>query len=365
MSLLMQEPEVGTQPVTDEIEQGVIEDARRRRRRRRLRAGLAAALLVAAGVALILSYFGGGASHPDARLGLSQFANSPSSASHTRSGPGLKVFLSPTLTGGQAGWCVMVEFSWAGGGSCSALPTSTRPLFEETYFGGRTPTESEFVALADPQVSSVRLASGRVVRTIGVALPYGLKAVAVPLAVRRPRSGALLPSNPLPRATALDAAGHPVAEGPLTNESLPNRSWQRPRQQAKGACELTASGVNGLTAAWGHVATVIHPVSHAIIGRGFVSCVDTEYYLGRWALRAALLLDAARPGALPAAIPGLAPIKGAHGLYGGEMHFQGFALAKRWSNAWIVVAGGGPTRGARAARERLLSHLTASISGLT
>jgi hypothetical protein len=80
-------------------------------------------------------------------------------------------------------------------------------------------------------------------------------------------------------------------------------------------------------------------------------------------MRAAVLLDAAKPGRIaPADIPGLAPIRQAPGLFNGsgDYSFKGPMTAEREGNAWIVVAGGG--RNAEEARIRLLRHLTATLS---
>jgi hypothetical protein len=107
------------------------------------------------------------------------------------------------------------------------------------------------------------------------------------------------------------------------------------------------------------VATAIRPYSEPVIGRGFLSCIDTEYYLPGRRVRTAVLLDAARPGrTAPAAIPGMQPIPQAPGLYNTTGYYTlGEPMtAKREGSAWIVVAGGG--RNAEAARIRLLRHLT-------
>jgi hypothetical protein len=118
----------------------------------------------------------------------------------------------------------------------------------------------------------------------------------------------------------------------------------------------------GITAEWGQVATAIRPYPGQIIGRGFLSCVDTEYYVPGRGMRAAVLLDAAKPGHVaPAAIPGLDRLPQAPGLYNGTGDYasRGPMTAKREGNAWIVVAGGG--RNAEEARIRLLRHLTVTL----
>jgi hypothetical protein len=93
------------------------------------------------------------------------------------------------------------------------------------------------------------------------------------------------------------------------------------------------------------------------VGHAFFSCIDTEYNLNHWPLDAAILLDAAHPGAPPAPIPGLIPVPGARGLMNGPGDFKGELTATRRGNAWIVVAGGSGL----AQRITVLHHLTAAI----
>jgi hypothetical protein len=125
---------------------------------------------------------------------------------------------------------------------------------------------------------------------------------------------------------------------------------------------LHVSGLGGITARWGQVATAIRPYPSKIIGRGFLSCIDTEYYVPGRGMGAAVLLDAADPAAsAPAAIPGLESIPQAPGLYNGAggLASHGPITAKREGNAWVIVAGGG--RDAEEARIRLLRHLTVTL----
>ena len=94
------------------------------------------------------------------------------------------------------------------------------------------------------------------------------------------------------------------------------------------------------------------------MGRAFFSCIDVEYYLDKWPLDAAVLLDAAHPGSPPAAIPGLGPVPGHAGFFNGPGDFKGELTATRRGEMWLVVAGGSGL----AQRLRVLSHLSATIS---
>ena len=113
-----------------------------------------------------------------------------------------------------------------------------------------------------------------------------------------------------------------------------------------------------MTAEWGHVATTIKPFPRQIVGRTFQSCIDTEYSMRHWPLDVAVLLDAAHPGTLPAAIPGLEPVSGARGFFDGPGAFQGDITATRRGATWLVVAGGsGPAQ-----RIRVLRDVSATVT---
>jgi hypothetical protein len=124
-----------------------------------------------------------------------------------------------------------------------------------------------------------------------------------------------------------------------------------------GPCSLRAGGLPGLATQWSHVAGAITPFPGKLVGRSFFSCIDTEYYLHRWPLDAAILLDAAHPGTRPAAIPGLTPVRGEHGYFNGPGDFEGELTATRVGNAWLVVAGGSGL----AQRMQVLHHLTPTV----
>jgi hypothetical protein len=76
-----------------------------------------------------------------------------------------------------------------------------------------------------------------------------------------------------------------------------------------------------------------------IIGRVFLSCADTEYYLHNWPLDAGVLLDAGHPGTPPAPLPDMKAVHGHAGVF--TAPGEGGALtARRVGNAWLVVDGG-------------------------
>jgi hypothetical protein len=340
---------------------GVIEEARRRQRSRRLRASLAA-LLALVGAGALVAATTGGRTPREAPLHLPP-EPPPLLARHAGStSQHISVSLSPNLEGGQAGWCVTILEASGATGTCGPLPTFGHPLLVSGsgwFHGARDVTTTELTA---PRVASFLVNGTRRVATQRLAgLPYGLRIAIIhtPLhgSPNRQPAIALEPPTVVP----LDARGKPITE---TSDygAVWFRDWNRPATPLEGPCRLHLSGLTGATAEWGQVATAIRPYPSRIIGRGFLSCVNTEYYIPGRGMRAAVLLDAANPGrTTPAAIPGLVPIPQAPGLYNDTNAFAsgGPMTAKREGNTWVVVAGGG--HNAEEARVRLLRHLTATI----
>ena len=342
-------------------DQGVIEEARRRQRSRRLRVSLAVLLTLASGGILIAATTGG-RTPTEAPLHLPP-EPPPFSARYARSSSQpISVSLSPNMEGGQAGWCVTIIEKSGESGTCGPLPTFGHPLLTGTSgwtHGDSYLTTTEITA---PRVAYFLVNGTRRVATKALpGLPYGLRVAIIhtPLRGSPDRQGAAFRSSPT--VVPLDTRGKPIAET-SDHGAVWFRDWNRPATPLEGPCRLHVSGLGGITAEWGQVATAIRPYPSKIIGRGFLSCVDTEYYIPGRGLRAAVLLDAAKPGRVaPAAIPGLDRIPQAPGLYNGTGDYasRGPMTAKREGNAWIVVAGGG--RNAEEARIRLLRHLTVTL----
>jgi hypothetical protein len=343
-------------------EQGVIEEARRRQRSRRLRTSLAV-LSALAGAGILIAATTGGTAPTEAPLHLPP---EPSAllARHARStSQPTIVRVSPNLEGGQAGWCVTIlDESGGGGGTCGPLPTVGHPLLAGTSGWTHGDSDVTTTEIAAPRVAYFLVNGTRRVSTKRLpGLPYGLRVAIIhtPLHGSADRLAAL--ASRAPTVVPFDARGKPIAES-RDYGAVWFRAWNRPATPLQGPCRLRVSGLGGVTAEWGQVATAIRPYPEQIVGRGFLSCIDTEYYAPGRGMRAAVLLDAANPGHTPpAAIPGLAPIPQAPGLYNGTGDYasRGPMTAKREGNAWVLVAGGG--RNAEEARVRLLRHLTARL----
>jgi hypothetical protein len=343
-------------------EQGVIEEARRRQRARRLRTSLALLLglgLVGAGV--LIAGTTGGTTPREAPLHLPP-EPSPFSARDARStSQHASVLLAPNLEGGQAGWCVTIFERSGAGGSCGPLPTFDHPLLSASSGWARGERYITTFEITAPRVAFFLVNGARRVDTRPLpGAPYGLRIAIVHTPLHGPpgrlsalamRSLTLVP---------FDARGKPITESPDHGASW-FRDWNPPSTPLAGPCQLRVSGLARAIPEWGQIATAIRPYPAQIVGRGFLSCVDTEYFIPGYGMRAAVLLDAANPlRARPAAIPGLTPIRQAPGFYNGAGDVQlGPMTARREGNAWIVVAGGGPH--AEEARIRLLRHLNVTL----
>lgn len=333
------------------LDQGVIEEARRRQRRRRIRITVGA-LLALAGVGGIVSALtaGGSPTRP-------QHAGEHAGAAiaHHRPAPrAFNVRVSPNLTGGQYGWCVAVEepVGSTTSGSCPTVLVSSTPVAMEQGEANRKTHQYSIVLLTTPRVASILVNGDRRVPTTGLPdLPYGLRAARILIPMPAKTAPHLFPHPPDPMLVALDSQGHAIPSGAM------RKLTEQPKVSGQSACALHASGLPGLAPQWTHFAAAIEPYPGRLIGRTFFSCVDTEYYLSNWPLDTAILLDAAHPGAPPAAISGLTPVPTAPGIYNGPGDFHGELTAMRHGNAWLIVAGGsGLTQ-----RVEVLRHLTPTI----
>jgi hypothetical protein len=338
-------------------DQGVIEEAKRRQRLRRLRVALGGALAVAgvAGVAGVAWALGAGGSADLAHA--RQVGGAGTASNRVLPAAGFNVRLSPALDGGQYGWCVGIEerAGVIGGGGCATMPVTSTPLAMQLTGASVSARQESIVVLTTPQVAGILVSGRGHVRTLTLpGLPYGLRAarIVIPLRIRTHPGGRRgLASLPEPKLAALDVRGQVIAHRAVRESPTPlSRS-------GRGPCSLRAGGLSGLTAQWSHVASVIRPFPGRPIGRGFFSCIDTEYYLHKWPLDAAILLDAAHPGTVPAAIPGLEPVLGERGYFNGRGDFKGELTATRFGNAWLVVAGGSGL----AQRIEVLRHLTPTV----
>lgn len=339
---------------------GVIEEARRRQRARRIRIALVA-LGVVALLGIVWALSGGAAHGGRAHAGDAGRAL----AIDARNGrPTFNVRLWPMLeTVGQAGWCTAIEENGVTGGSaCGGVATASQPfvMVQGNSVGGSHQWTT--VAVTLPEVSAL-LVEGRTAADSKIrapttplpGLPYGLRGARI--VTHDEESLGRLPRNhpPGPRSVLpLNAQGQRIHYKPpsITPFQGTIQSWSSPGRPPRGACELRASGVPGLTARGGRVMSDIRPYPGRIIGHAFLPCIANVYQLQHVPLRAMVVLDAANPRARAAALPDFKPVPGAPGLFA-----EGGLTARRSGNGWLIVGQGAGL----AQRMRLLRRLTATI----
>ncbi len=319
----------------------MVSDARAIQRRRRRRIALAFAAVAGLATAGTLALeAGSGARRGDSRARAAALLRESS-----LSGPAT---VTPQLEGGGYGWCV----KFAQGGSCATLPTRRAPIASGIALSEGAARQTHVLMLLGAEVHAI-VAQGRPlpVTMLHGLLPPGVRLVRVDVG----RTNLSWPFG----LTALDARGRPIAEpsGEARARQAHVRWWQAPERAPSGPCTLRARGVPGLTPEWGHVARTVAPYDSPIVGRAFFSCIDSEYYLHRWPLLGAVLLDAQRPGRTPAPLPGEHPIPGDPGIVEAPGDFHGEIAAERRGATWLVVAGGSGT----AQRVMVLRHLAARV----
>lgn len=276
----------------------------------------------------------------------------------------LTLRVAPALEAGALGW-QFIDNEGRRGGSASCCDPLTRPAqlvdAAKDLGPGAGPWWTGTVITA-PQVRAVSVEGRAPVPTRTGGLPYGMRYAVVAIK----HAGA----TPVPFGSGgrrIESAGFEVRpkrrqfEGPYAPHG-----WSAPSAPPAGAvCELSASGLSGLSALGGDV--VLRVKGYRLFeSRAFQSCADTYYSLGSATLQAAVLLDAEHPGSRPATLPYMRPAAGASGLFqapgGGMQGGRSGAsdlIAERLPGAWLVVTGGsGPAQQAE-----LLRHLRARIHG--
>jgi hypothetical protein len=258
------------------------------------------------------------------------------SASTPPSATAVQVRLAPDIRGGSVGWCV--DVSRGGrlvGGGCGAAPTSTNPLFINVAVSS-APSFAARVALTTSNVAAVSVAgSGRIPTHSESWLPYGF---------REATSNQLSPADWKP----LDARGEPIADVTPQQSPIPLNI-----DPSHGPCRIAVTGLRALTVRAIYVAVALRAFP-GIVGRAFESCADTNYSLHGFSLDGAILLDAAHPGAPPAPLPDMTPVRGAANTYTTPASVPPTSFppapapnaapatmsARRVGNAWLVVSGG-------------------------
>jgi hypothetical protein len=270
------------------------------------------------------------------------------SAYVSRPAPNGHVLLVPELRGGWSGWCVATGYRTAteGGSGCGqAATTSTGPIFDEAGCD-ESETAIHLYALTTSEVAAVSVYGGPpIATTTNITLPDGLRAAAVEVLRHNGHPNIEGGGALCPRLTPLDAQGKPIRRtgepGRPQAVGLPGTlHWEERVRPPKGDCGLSASKLPPETVAYqGDVATRIRQIRpyRGLLGRAFLSCVDTVYINHqKHHLTAAVLLDESHPGVTPSPLPDMRALAGHPGIFeapGGE----GELAARRIPGAWLVV----------------------------
>ncbi len=302
-----------------------------------------------------------------------------------------RIGFTPDITGGVVGWCDQIDFTTRlahptkrdhfqrvygtfGGGDagCGSGPTAAEPFIDADVVGGSGGGDGRHFSyqvayyLTASQVAAVRASPTLTILTRPEpGLPDGYRvAVGFPEQQRGSTPQAMGVFSPV----ALAGDGRKLARRHLPRGRPwvpdPTVSWQRGsrtgpsargifgvparryagvyryvtlQRPPAGPCALDSSRLSGARQQLGHVVLQVRPVPQ-VIGRAYLSCIDTEITYRGWALDAALLLDAHHPGALPAPLPGSTPVPGYPGVVEeGSGGIFGDITGRRVGDAWLVV----------------------------
>jgi hypothetical protein len=234
-----------------------------------------------------------------------------------------RVAVMPDLNTGAIGWCGSVTIRRAGGGAMGgrgcgpAGPPGTHMLAG----GGLIGPGGIAFAVVDPAVATVVFGSRRVTPRRDPAVPAPWR-----VAVAPGRSGQL---------KLLDKDGHELKE-PEYRGRDPRGKAVDPDHPPKARCAIHAAPLPGLRAQSARLLETI--ATRPAIAPAYLTCATTVYYLGKWRVRAAVVLSAADPNA-PA--PPLPPDPDLD--------------VKRAGTGWLVVFGTD-----KASRREVLAALSAS-----
>jgi hypothetical protein len=265
----------------------------------------------------------------------------------TQVAPGNEVVLQPTLEAGEGGWCLTV----VGGAGCPTLdmPTQGTPIIIENWSGKSSSSKGpvrEGIALTTEGVAAVSFEGRLPVATQAQpGLPDHLRSVLVELrggTGLRVLGGNAGPALSRAHFKALNSKDEPILQSRAPGATLefyfPSQNVGTVQAALKGVCRIVAKNVPGLLYEGGMVMVMVRP-HRDVYGKEFVSCIRTSYLLDNWPLTAVVLLDAARPGTIPASLPTFHRLMGHAGIFEG-FTLEGEAVARRIPGGWLIVAKG-------------------------
>ncbi len=303
-----------------------------------------------------------------------------------------RIGFTPDITGGAVGWCDQIDFTTRlvhptkrnhflrlygtyGGGAagCGSGPTAAEPFIDSDVVGGSGGRDGQHFSyqvayyLTAPQVAAVRASPTLTILTRPEpGLPNGYRvAVGFPEQEHGGTPGAMGAFRP----AALAENGRELARRHLPEGAPwvpdPTVSWWRSARAGlrargllrplalqyadthrrglsrhrppAGPCAIDSSRLPRAQQQLGNVVLRVRPVPQ-VIGRAYLSCIDTEITYRGWAIDAALLLDAHHPGTPPAPLPGSTPVPGHPGVVEeDEGGIFGNITGRRVGDAWLVV----------------------------
>jgi hypothetical protein len=210
----------------------------------------------------------------------------------------------PNLNTGAIGWCgSMTLRGVAGGHGCgSAGPPGSHLMAGGGLVSARS-SKGVMFAVVDRQVATVVFGSRRVTPRDDPSVPPGWR-VAVT-------------SSGGENLVLLDENGHRLQENTFRGRD-PRGVKVDPDDPPDARCAIRASKLPGLRAVSARLLTDIK--TRPVISPAYLTCATTVYYLGKWRVRAAVVLNAADPDA-PA--PPLPPNR--------------FVSARRAGPGWLVT----------------------------
>jgi hypothetical protein len=251
-----------------------------------------------------------------------------------------KVLLTPDLSAGHAGWClVLVE---SDGSGCASPPTWTGPIVAENCAEAEAAGREYVYAVTRTNAISVGIA-GTTQRTRpqrSGGMPLGFRTVLVELP--RDAPGIRRNGTGCPILTAYSAQGDPIGRGvaaaPLS-VAVAGQSGRKNLVPTRLACMPRIAPVKSFTVIRAQGLTHVSPV-RGLIGDAFLSCEEIEYATRNGRMDVAVLLGARSPQSLA---PNL-PLSRAVGRHRGQVRFptaRGVAVAQRVGTGWLVVTEAG------------------------
>ena len=271
--------------------------------------------------------------------------------------------LVPDLRAGSVGWCCGIP------GQLPIVVASlgnSRDANRSGTIGGTVVATRNVAAVAVDKLDLVsrhplrfrreRLSAvGKIELHKEPGLPDGLRTASVEI-----KGSALRSSQPyLTEFVPLNASGKQIPQAKALvslSTMLPTRVVSDAAHPRSGVCRIDMEPVSGVFAFGAKVITQATPQRN-FIAHAFTTCASTVYKIGGWRVEAAVLLDAADPGARPANLPLMKPLPDHSGVFEAWPENNGPVLARRVPGAWLVVGEGRDL----AERMLVLEHLRASV----